>query len=323
MSANVARQWLDAGRAGTGACRCIAGGQQQFNYDGTRTDAQQQAYYGLEFPNYWILRTLRDPQEHDGRRSPDARRSRGESPGWNFGHFQVSTDPRQRAVFDVTLEGSRGVDGTASYDFAPGVAFKPASNIFVAALADVQLVAERAAVRRRRSRIRRRRRSAATATCSATSRRAQLSLETRVNWTIRPTVTLQLYAQPFFASGDYSAFREFAAPRTREAARLREGHRHVTRDASTGELHGRSRRRERRRRRRSPSATRTSRPLAARHGGAALGVSSRLDDVLRLDAAALGRTQFGDLDFRRDYRSLFGDRPDNVFLVKATYWVGR
>jgi hypothetical protein len=36
-----------------------------------------------------------------------------------------------------------------------------------------------------------------------------------------------------------------------------------------------------------------------------------------------GESQFGDLDFRRDYRSLFGDRPDNVFLIKATFWVGR
>ena len=40
------------------------------------------------------------------------------------------------------------------------------------------------------------------------------SLETRVNWTMRPTMTLQLYAQPFFASGRYSAFSEFLAPRT-------------------------------------------------------------------------------------------------------------
>ena len=36
-----------------------------------------------------------------------------------------------------------------------------------------------------------------------------------------------------------------------------------------------------------------------------------------------GFEQFGDLDFRRDARALLGDRPDNVFLVKATYWLGR
>ena len=41
-----------------------------------------------------------------------------------------------------------------------------------------------------------------------------VSLETRVNWTFTPNLTLQLYAQPFIASGDYTSFREFAPPRT-------------------------------------------------------------------------------------------------------------
>jgi hypothetical protein len=36
-----------------------------------------------------------------------------------------------------------------------------------------------------------------------------------------------------------------------------------------------------------------------------------------------GSDPFGDFDIRRDTRSLLGDRPDNVFLVKATYWLGR
>src|SRR4029078_11596311 len=41
-----------------------------------------------------------------------------------------------------------------------------------------------------------------------------LSLDTRVNWTFNPNLTLQLFAQPFIASGAYTSFREFAAPRT-------------------------------------------------------------------------------------------------------------
>ena len=36
-----------------------------------------------------------------------------------------------------------------------------------------------------------------------------------------------------------------------------------------------------------------------------------------------GVSAFGDYDFARDSRALLGDRPDNVFLVKATYWIGR
>ncbi len=96
----------EAGHAGIAASVMITGGQQQFNYDGLRTDAQQQVYFGLEFLNYWNLRSFVHPQEHA--RTTTGSRAAGptvKSPGWNFGHFQVSTDPRQRAVFDVTLRG--------------------------------------------------------------------------------------------------------------------------------------------------------------------------------------------------------------------------
>ena len=31
----------------------------------------------------------------------------------------------------------------------------------------------------------------------------------------------------------------------------------------------------------------------------------------------------GTFDASRDYRNLFAARPDNVFLVKAAYWLGR
>ena len=36
-----------------------------------------------------------------------------------------------------------------------------------------------------------------------------------------------------------------------------------------------------------------------------------------------GVDPFGDFQFRRDYPGIFHDRPDNVFLVKATWWIGR
>jgi hypothetical protein len=40
-----------------------------------------------------------------------------------------------------------------------------------------------------------------------------LTLTTRVNWTATPTLSLQLYAQPFVTTGEYSQWRELAAPR--------------------------------------------------------------------------------------------------------------
>jgi hypothetical protein len=32
---------------------------------------------------------------------------------------------------------------------------------------------------------------------------------------------------------------------------------------------------------------------------------------------------FGDLDLPRDRSALLAVRPDNIFLVKASWWVGR
>jgi hypothetical protein len=41
-----------------------------------------------------------------------------------------------------------------------------------------------------------------------------LSTNIRLNWTFTPTLSLQLFMQPFFAVGDYKGFKELAAPRT-------------------------------------------------------------------------------------------------------------
>ncbi|MGD9546487.1 MAG: DUF5916 domain-containing protein [Candidatus Krumholzibacteriia bacterium] len=42
----------------------------------------------------------------------------------------------------------------------------------------------------------------------------QFSLETRIDWTFTPKLTLQTYVQPLFASGDYSDLKELARPGT-------------------------------------------------------------------------------------------------------------
>ena len=41
---------------------------------------------------------------------------------------------------------------------------------------------------------------------------SELSVETRAEWTFSPTLTLQLWAQPFVASGRFARFKEFTTP---------------------------------------------------------------------------------------------------------------
>jgi hypothetical protein len=112
MNANVGRQWTRPGRWSRNIFTTV-GGQQQFNYDGLRTDAQAQAYFGLQLPNYWNVRTfaIYHPSVDDDRLTrggPAVRRS-----GYRFGHAQLSTDPRRRAVFDLSVEGATGVQSEA------------------------------------------------------------------------------------------------------------------------------------------------------------------------------------------------------------------
>jgi hypothetical protein len=321
MSFNLARQWTTPGRWYR-SMFAIAGGQQEFNYDGLRTDFERQAYYSIEFPNYWNLRTF---VIRNGTNDND-RLTRGgpvvRQPGYNFGHVQVSTDPRRGAVFDVTLRGSEGFDDTRSWTFNPGVALKPASNIFV------QLSPSYNWAQNKQQYVLRQ--ADATATAFAGSRYVfgyvttrTASLETRVNWTMRPTVTLQLYAQPFFASGQYSAFGEFAAPRTDVQLDYGRDIGTLARDPATSTYTA------------DPDGAAGPAPAFTFSDPNFTSRSLRGTAVLRWEyrpgstiffvwtQQRSGSDAFGDFDIRRDTRSLLGDRPDNVFLVKATYWIGR
>ena len=47
----------------------------------------------------------------------------------------------------------------------------------------------------------------------ATADQSVLQMTVRLNYTIKPDVTLELFAQPFTASGEYSAYGEQAQPR--------------------------------------------------------------------------------------------------------------
>ncbi len=320
-SANLARQWTKPTKYYR-SIFAIAGGQQEFNFDGLRTDFERQAFLAWEFPNYWNLRTFvirQGTNDNDRltRGGPTVRLK-----GWNFGHLQVSTDPRQAAVFDVTLRGSRGFDSTTSWSFRPGIAFKPASSVFV------QLSPSYDWAQSKQQYLRRQEDPTATAFGGnryvfgfVTTRTA--SLETRVNWTMRPTVTLQLYAQPFFASGDYSAFSEFLAPRTDIQREYGKDVGTLVRDPATAKYtvdpDGAT----------GPAAPFTfDDPNFTRRslrGTAVLRWEYRPGSTMFFvwTQQRSGSDAFGDFDFRRDTRSLFGDRPDNVFLIKATYWVGR
>ena len=319
MNANLARQYTTPTRFYRNIFWSV-GGQQQFNYDGLRTDQQAQAYYGMEFLNYWNLRTFaihRFTTDDDRltRGGPVVKRT-----GYDFGHVQVSTDPRQRAVFDLSVELARGVDSpTHTLILSPGIALKPAASVFVQ-LSPSYVVDEDAAQYVTTV-------EDPTAVAFGGNRYVfsfiktyTVSFDTRVNWTLKPDLTLQLFAQPFFASGDYTGFREFAAPRTirkleygRDIGTIsRSGDTYTVDPDGTG-----------------PAASFTiddpNFSFRSLRGTAVLRYEYRPGSTLFFvwTQQRAGSSAFGDFDFRRDNAALWRDRPDNVFLIKATYWLGR
>jgi hypothetical protein len=147
-----------------------------------------------------------------------------------------------------------------------------------------------------------------------------------VNWTFTPNLTLQLFAQPFIATGEYTSFREFAAPRTV---------RKLVYGQDIGTIV------------RTPGTATSPASYTVDPDGAGPAAPFTFDDpdftfrslignaVLRWEYRP-GSTVFfvwtqnragsdvnGQFDFFRQQRDIFRDRPTNVFQVKVNYWLGR
>src|SRR5437773_11937840 len=131
MNANIGSQWVTPG-SWYREIAWLVGGQQQFNYDGDRTDSQMQAYYENMFLNYWKVRSfaIYHPTVLDDlltRGGPVVMRT-----GYKFGMLEVSTDARKSAVGDFTVQVGQGVNSnTRTLILQPGLGLKPSPNVFV------------------------------------------------------------------------------------------------------------------------------------------------------------------------------------------------
>jgi hypothetical protein len=321
LNGNVAGSWTTPTRWYRSIFASF-GGATEYNYDGDRTRANLQAFYGMELPNFWNVRIMgiHDVPSFDDRRTrggPVVRRA-----GYDMGSVQVSTDARRAAVFDIQVQGSRGIGAdTRSLLIRPGVAIKPASSVFIQLSpsysrdqGDAQYIT---AV------------DDATATDFFGRRYVfafidtrTLSLNTRVNWTFTPRLTLQLFAQPFIASGEYSSFREFAAPRTLDKRVYGEDTGTIAYDADADRYTV------------DPDAAGPAAPFGFGNPDFTIG-ALRGTAVLRWEYRP-GSTVFLVWTQQRsgfepdgsfglgDVRSaIFGERPLNVFQLKVTYWFGR
>ena len=157
-----------------------------------------------------------------------------------------------------------------------------------------------------------------------------MSLETRLNVTFSPTLSLQVYAQPLISSGDYGGLTEFLAPRTHRFATYGEDIGTSDRQADGNYLIDPD----------GPGPasefTVSDRSFNFRSllGNAVLRwewspgstlflvwQQSRADRVRASAFDEAGALDIGNFDLGYDTRELFGLRADNIFLVKVNYWL--
>jgi len=156
-----------------------------------------------------------------------------------------------------------------------------------------------------------------------------LGIETRLNVTFTPRLTLELYAQPFVATNDFGALKELRAPRTFDFAAYGTDVGSAARDSA-----GRTTV--------DPDGTGPARAfvvddrdftLASLRGNAVLRwewrpgstlyvvwQQERAEQLGGIEAAQRGR-ELGRLALGDDIQDLMRVRPVNVLMFKISYWL--
>jgi len=154
----------------------------------------------------------------------------------------------------------------------------------------------------------------------ATLTQNTLSLDTRMDVTISPTLSFVMYVQPFVSAGSYGDFKELAKPGTYQFNRYGTSQinydepnaRYVVDPDGTGG---------------APSFTINQPNFNVRslRGNAVMRWDYRPGSSLYFvwQQERSGFEPIGDFDGRRDVDAIFRTIPTNVFLVKATYWIGK
>ena len=293
--------------------------QASWNFDGDRVGTSLSLRSRFTLLNYWSLSPsyTRDFESFDDRLTwggPLARK-----PAEDRYSFNISSDfskPYSGMIFlthqrdeaggeRTSIRGRIGVRPSSTFDlsFGPNITFNRSAAQYVASREDP--LASHTFGRRY---------------LFGELEQTTLSLETRLNITFTPDLTLELFAQPFIANGEYGTVKELRQPGTFAFNRygIDQGTVDVDPDGDLSiDPDGDG----------PAEAFFLGNPNFNR-------VSLRGTGVIRWEWRP-GSTLFlvwqqsrsdyyknGDLDFGRDAEAMWGARADNIFMIKATYWIG-
>lgn len=290
---------------------------QSVNFEGINTARGVDASGYVQFVNYtgiaasasYNLPTLSDTKTRGGPLM--------EIPGSPSVYTSYSSDERQTFAYDIAVNAYRnpempvswGISGDAGWKVtqALDIELSPSYNVSHTNAQYVTTISD----------------AAATATYAhryifAITDQKTLAASIRVNWTFTPDLSLQCYIQPYIVTGIYSDIKELAKPSTYTFNHYGQDGGTITRVDGNYTI--------------DPDG---AGPAAAfTIGNPDFNYRSfRLNAVLRWEylpgstlylvwTQSRAATQLYDgLDFERDNRLMFGAPPDNIFLLKMSYWL--
>jgi len=323
-NANVGRFWSKP-TAWYQAFNALAGAQFQRSFEGNNTGTQFHQYLSATTRSFWNISAF----HLDRPAVMDEGQLRGGPAIKTFGgHYvetDVSTDSRHVWVGNASVNRywntRNGVSGGASvgatYRPRPNlsVSFGPSYNGSRGGLQYVSTVADSTARAFYGNRY-----------VMADLDQRTLGLDTRASVTFTPTMTLEVYVQPFFAAGRYTNLEEYASPRSNALVVYGRDLGTVTpvRD-STGQIASYTIDPDGAGPARAFSIANPNFTQQSLRGNAVFRWEYRPGSVLYVawTQSRAGEQAFGTLDFARDRTALLASRPENVFLVKASWWLTR
>ena len=298
----------------------VISAQQQYNYDGDLTDREFSIGIFGTLRNFWQANAfvIRTPSVFDDRvlRGGPVIRKRG----YRYHQIFLGTDARKKISVSINPSFNDYDYGPDQLNLNANATWKPTSSVQLSAGPSYN-------------------RSGSVAQFitsfpdpTATDfygkryifagfNQKQLAMSTRANVTFSPTLTFELFAQPLIFSGDYVSFNEFVTPRKRTqhtfkgdeiSSSIVDGQKLYTIDPD------------------GPGGPASAFTIGdpnfnfrSLRGNAVVRWEYRPGSTLffvwqqnRSDTDPLGNFNFG-----RDRDALFDAHPDNIFLVKATYWI--
>jgi hypothetical protein len=321
--ANVFRTWTKP-TSWYHSLNLIAGGQTSRNFEGDLIDRQLHAYMGgttLQFWNWDAFVLWRPDLMDDGllRGGPVVQK-----PAVAYVEADAHTDSRHVLILGAGASYASNRLGGWGSNLYMNALFRPTSSVSLtvgpswndsrALLQYVGAFADPTATAFYGNRY-----------VLSAIKQKQIALDTRLSVTFLPTTTLELYVQPFIASGHYYQFKEFDAPRQGSFGTYGAGRGTIASVTGAGGIvTGYTV---------DPDGAGPAQPFTfpnpdfnfrSLRGNAVFRWEYHPGSTLYV-AWTHSRSDYqtlGDFDLSRDEQGLLATRPDNIFIVKASWWLG-